>query len=951
MSIMFLIWGCGKTETPSDPRPAEQKSQALVPTVVETYPADGGTLWELDHPVYINFSAAVNSDDFSFSISPDPGQWNVSLQNEGKEAVLDHGVSFSPGAEYSVTVSLGKEKVKTGFKFSVFGPSSLQMIQVDQDEGKLDVDTAWLYRMQALFEPGKLPKAYQSKTPIKDGDAPIREFFRNRDRLSEQTLLKLRPYLVRPAHPDSIYYDDMTEPAEADNLTRFLPWPTMAHAEDTDDPRPVMPESVTCGSTDMLLFWAPKRYVSAAKAAAAKIDQYDIYNQFTKLMGREPLDDYDALFQNDGPNDQAKNGGDGRIDIYMIPSAQAAAGGYGGRCLSTAWRSGVGNTNRKSSAYILIDRNIKGDLLAATLAHELFHAFQCAFDALDDSWWEEATANWSEDYIKNSWNFEQDDIKHAFNRGKNRLKSLTLVNDNHEYGIYIYPYFLSKEYGDEVIADIWRACETKSSLDALDEAVPDGLDESLKRFAVPTLDYGKYQGEIRKSEETGMALYRHHKFKEIVLKKPGETISRMIKIEPLGVSYILVKNELKNPESTPMFRFNLQSFANHEDVTVQAVIDPKKDTRKEDWTGREERELCQNRGEDKFKEIAIIVNWNNRNPDTLSAAHKEPEKWSLNTELEIELEAEGCKEVTGTATVTAILKEETHTQWENTSPGGDKSITQTDLDSNGQATIRLAFIKKNTSYDKSSQTITQHYDITDSTVTSFTVNGRSYHYSYNYWKDRECGCAKKSTARPTLRNYELEDSGGMSITFDSETLKAKYVALPALAIYADYQEKSKVSYEGCCGSSGEENTMDIKRVPFVVGSVKAKDGEQLKRELKPETDQMQRIAKDSEKFAKELMDSMKDLANMDAEQTEEFYKNLDKKAEEFEKSHNIDQMVRNVEKKVIPEDLRVTSGDGEKTLGGGGRRVDQKKIENGTTSRAYELKWQISLKEKPSKND
>ncbi|MCF8111663.1 MAG: Ig-like domain-containing protein [Desulfobacteraceae bacterium] len=938
---IFALSGCGEKEEPSEPKATEKKPGTPTAEVVTTYPGDGEALWEPDHPIYIHFSEPVRPGDFSFSISPDPGQWNVSWENEGKEAVLNHAEAFRPGTGYAMTVFLGEKPVKSEFQFTVFGPSSLQLIEKDQQKGELDIDTAWLYRMQTLFEPGKLPEAYQSDTPIKDADVPIRRFFRVRDKLSKQTLEKLRPYLVRPTHPDSIYYESMTRNKE--DSSAFFHWPKAAHA---DDSRPVMPFSTPCITTDILLIWPPQRYKAAANNASFFIDEYNMYQRFKKLMGRDILDDYDALFQTEGPNDQAKNGGDGRIDIYMIPSSQAAAGGFGGMCISTAWESAAA-TNVKSSAYILIDRNLKGDDLAATLAHELFHAFQCAFDPLDDIWWEEATAVWAEDYIDSTWNFEHEDIQHAFNRPKNRLKALNLVNENHEYGIYIYPYFLSKEYGDEVIADIWRACETKSSLDAIDEAVPDGLDESLKQFAIPTIDYGKYEGRIRKPKESNMPLFKHHEFKEIILRDPGKPVLKSVTVPPLGASYVLVKNRLKNPDSTPMVRFDLKSFANNDDLTIQAIIDPNGDARKEDWTGREERELCQNKAEEKFEEIAIVVTNKNRDPMAMDLAEANPQKHGYKAELDIEIDAEGCTEAVGSATITAHSIEQTHTKWEETLPGGNVKRTQTDLKSDIRATIRLRFEKEGADYNSSTNTVTQHFDITERTVTSFSVNGREYRLSYNYWADRECSCTKKITEKTLRWNSELEDSGGLSITFDSETLKAKYVTLPSLTIYADLQGTSKTTYSGCCGSSGDENKIQIDQFPFHVGSVKSKGGEQLR----PEADRMKRLGQDSQQFAQKIMDSMGKLSEMDEEQAEKFYENLEKQTEEFEKVHDLDQLARDLENKAVPEDLLVTSGGGEKSFGGGGKREERKKIENGFTSTTYDLKWRINLKDKPSSDN
>ena len=56
--IVFAIWGCSKKEKPSES--ADEKKQAPTATVVDTYPEDGGSLWELDHPIYVNFSGQLS---------------------------------------------------------------------------------------------------------------------------------------------------------------------------------------------------------------------------------------------------------------------------------------------------------------------------------------------------------------------------------------------------------------------------------------------------------------------------------------------------------------------------------------------------------------------------------------------------------------------------------------------------------------------------------------------------------------------------------------------------------------------------------------------------------------------------------------------------------------------------------------------------------------------------
>ena len=102
--------------------------------------------------------------------------------------------------------------------------------------------------------------------------------------------------------------------------------------------------------------------------------------------------------------------------------------------------------------------------------------------------------------------------------------------------------------------------------------VPDGLDESLKRFAVTTVDYGKFKGKIRKAKEQNMELLNHHKFKRLKVLSPDKPIAEKIPVPPLGAAYIMVENKLKNPENTPMVRIDLKPFVNNEDLTIQAIF-------------------------------------------------------------------------------------------------------------------------------------------------------------------------------------------------------------------------------------------------------------------------------------------------------------------------------------------------------------------------------------------
>ena len=83
--------------------------------------------------------------------------------------------------------------------------TSLDLIDKDAEKNTLDIDQAWIYRIYAILDPGKLPKKYQSITPIKCGTPVYHDFIKIKHQLKPETLEILKPYLVRPTHPMSIF--------------------------------------------------------------------------------------------------------------------------------------------------------------------------------------------------------------------------------------------------------------------------------------------------------------------------------------------------------------------------------------------------------------------------------------------------------------------------------------------------------------------------------------------------------------------------------------------------------------------------------------------------------------------------------------------------------------------------------------------------------------------------
>lgn len=94
----------------------------------------------------------------------------------------------------------------------------------------------------------------------------------------------------------------------------------------------------------------------------------------------------------------ASNGGDGRVDVYLVAFAGADGQTVTERCTTTP----ATGTAQRCPGFILAERNFKGKGYASqqqgaqtVVAHELFHLVQNAYDAKMDRWWAEGTAQWS----------------------------------------------------------------------------------------------------------------------------------------------------------------------------------------------------------------------------------------------------------------------------------------------------------------------------------------------------------------------------------------------------------------------------------------------------------------------------------------------------------------------------------------------------------------------------
>lgn len=411
-----------------------------------------------------------------------------------------------------------------------------------------------------------------------------------------------------------------------------------------------------------------------------------------------------------------------------------------------------------------------GNSLLAALAHELFHSFQFAFDQFEDEWWLEGTAVWAEDYIDQKHNDEQKWLPDAFFIEENRLETITDNGGDHPYGIYLFPFYLSKYYADGIVGMVWKACRTSNAITAVENEVQD-LKELIKDFAYKTLDHGPTEASFQDSGGP-LPIFELHWAKEEVLKSDKRDYDIEVRLPPLSAVYFIVHNRC-DPEKTPHVEFDLRGLKAFKRLTVQAVIDPNGEAKEEDWTGRDERSFCINREEEKFEEIAIVVSSSDKvNP--------------VMTELDVDVDAEGCVEADATVDWTVEFTSEINYSDEFGYENASKNIRAT---SRAQLKLRSTYVDE--------EEISHHYDVISWDILSVTgtIQGESESHPY---PPPDCpDITRCKTNGSVIREEKEEGPKGLRIKYDKRSGIVKSVVLSPAAAMIYWKGETVCEHTDC----------------------------------------------------------------------------------------------------------------------------------------------------------
>jgi hypothetical protein len=315
---------------------------------------------------------------------------------------------------------------------------------------------------------------------------------------------------------------------------------------------------------------------------------------------------------------QACNGGNGRLDVYLVDSA---------RSLTTPY-SGCSNT----PVFVLLKRT-SSDALAV---HEIFHAMQysfplagCITDKSKYRWWAEASAEWAMDFV-----FPNDPAQTEHKSAPGFLsvpeKSLDLPEEGHEYGAYLLPFYLHRKIGStDFVRVAWEKCANQPALEAVDQAIAGGFEAVWPEFVRfnwnrnPVEDYTNWDGMKSQATPAGggqievklgasrdiaaqlnvdlprlSATYKHFIFTDdssrTVVFWNGVTskLSLDARIEELGVQY----------QSDPA------SAEEKKGARIQALIKMRgQDWQVADWTDLPYVAFCRDTLAERIDELVVII--------------------------------------------------------------------------------------------------------------------------------------------------------------------------------------------------------------------------------------------------------------------------------------------------------------------------------------------------------
>ncbi len=543
------------------------------------HPSNDALIDDPHWPIVVRFNQPVQPVFFSFEITPDPGGWKTFWESDHRSVTLRHQKPFEPGITYTCSVAVvGGPQRRIAFR--VKAPTPEMLLERDLTESRIDINQAATYRLLRVISPSKVPQPYRPHTPTRCATADLQRVLRDVPRLDRQTRNLLRPYFLLPTNPESHWYRKLVEAGQARASAFRLTQPAFAAV-------PWYSETYHTGTgVDILIIGAPPQKKSVIRARKL-LEEKKIYERQEHLMGRKT-------------RGAAEHG----LTITILDTFTGEDADTLGFC----------STNAAGIPYINISEKAcpTKRILGGTLAHEMFHAFQFAFQSDYEDWIGEGTATWAEDFISADWNTEQEHTDGAFNSPLHLLLELDNNRGIGVYGRYLFPFYLTRvSPGDNnIIRKIWENMEAgKSAVDATRAAVGD-FDRIWKKYVLAVLDEqseaGRFPDVDNAYGDGPLVLSPIHDFSTFKIE-PSGTGGLAVLIDPLSAVYCELTNDRQGADA-PAVHLDLSEFKKDDKVSLQAIV-VYRDGRSEyeDWSDRDRRIFCLNHQKENFSTIYLVA--------------------------------------------------------------------------------------------------------------------------------------------------------------------------------------------------------------------------------------------------------------------------------------------------------------------------------------------------------
>ena len=491
--------------------------------------------------------------------------------------------------------------------FQAEGEDSLQKIDNALKAGKINSETALVYKVYAVFGDENLPSEYEGDKPFYEGNTVVREVSRRCDSLSKGTKDKLAPFRKRPEEEGSwvnLRLLDSQTSAPTSGLvpnayaTRPLATVYTEFLESADGKAKIWYPNTNSNRRALFNEGTTSETVTAtqAKKMAEKIkgflDGDKIFKQFEDLLGgKQVLSDGTA-------------GGDGRLDIYVAPC---------GSDLGLTYCEG----STPCPSYIIMNSSIglaRDNVLKTTLAHEIFHAFQYAYDYDDtkDNWWSEATAVWSEDFIYPFANTEHAWLPRFIPHPTSQADKESPPSGHH-YGAYILSYFITENFGDDFMRKSWNACDGGPCLKGIDDNIEGGFKEQWKKFTLWNYNKEPAQYYVDAGPFPTHSSMDAPSSDEIPYTGGDENID-IEELKPLAADLTEVYNMITDTNLEGWKKITFKDFdqftSKSDKAAIKAVVYLKNGQKMvEDWTKKKKRSFClENKDEDLERVVLIYSN-------------------------------------------------------------------------------------------------------------------------------------------------------------------------------------------------------------------------------------------------------------------------------------------------------------------------------------------------------